>query len=361
MLGSLTEFHLPSYPEEPRLLEPVLAEGDFAGRSHWVGEYEAALARHFGVARAIATSSGSAALHTALHVLATERRGGTVIVPAAAPVPTVLPVLATGLEPVFVDVQLDSFAFDAPDLERKLDERCVAAITVPMYGYPHDYGPMQELLVARGVPLVEDAAHAHGTRVDGRLAGTLGTAGCFSTHQRKLLVTGEGGFLLIDDSLADRAKDFTALGVGGHEPVAVNHKLSGIQAVLGTHRLGRLEERIQARRRNAERILDGLAGTAFVELGLPPRSRCNHYALALRLDAGADELARVRSAHTQAGVPCENQRFGGRPIYESGPFRRFAQCCPNAERLLESLFVMPCHEGLTEPQLDVIVRSLRGD
>lgn len=354
------EVHCPSYPEELRLLEPVLARGDFGGRSEWVDAYEAELARYFGVARAIATSSGSAALHTALHVLA-EQPGGTVAVPASSPVPTVLPVLAAALEPLFVDVEPNSFAFDLDDLERKLDDRCVAAITVPMWGYPHDYAPAQELLDARGVPLIEDAAHAHGTLVDGRLAGTLGTAGCFSTHQRKLLPTGEGGFLLIDAALADRAKDWTALGVGGHEPVAVNYKLTGLQAVLGRHRLGRIEERIEARQLIAERILAGISGTAFTELEvLTPGSRRNHYALVLRLDAEDDTVMRARGRLEQAGVPCEIRRFGGRPIYESATFRRFARRCANGERLLASLFALPCHEGLGDEQVEAIAGALRG-
>lgn len=355
----ISEVHFPSYPEELGLLEPVLARGDFGGRSEWVDEYEAALARYFGVARAIATSSGSAALHTALHVLAGERRG-TVAVPASAPVPTVLPVLAAGLEPRFVDVERDSFAFDRDDLARKVDHRCVAAITVPMWGYPHDYAPALELLDACGVPLIEDAAHAHGTLVDGRLAGTLGTAGCFSTHQRKLLTTGEGGFLLIDVALADRAKDWTVLGVGGHEPVAVNYKLTGLQAVLGLHRLGRIEERVAARRLQADRILDAISDTAFAELDVRSRgSRRNHYALVLRLGAGECAVTRARDRLAQVGVPCEIRRFGGEPIYTSRAFRRFAQPCPNAERLLTELFVLPCHEGLSDEQIEVIAGALR--
>lgn len=356
----IAETHFPSYPEELDLLRPVLARGDFGGRSQWVDDYETALARHFGVARAIATSSGSAALHVALHILG-GTNGGTVAVPATAPVPTVLPVLAAGLEPVFVDVETDTFAFDLDDLGRKVDGRCVAAITVPMWGYPHDCASAKTLLDERGVPLIEDAAHAHGTLIDGRPAGTLGAAGCFSTHQRKLLPTGEGGFLLIEDALADRAKDWTILGVGGHEPVARNYKLSGMQAVLGRYRLGRIEERIEARRHVVRRILNGIETTAFAELPSgSPSSRCNHYALVLRLHSGKPDVARARRSLEAAGVPCEIRRFGGRPVYETAPFRTFAQPCPNAERLLASLFALPCHEGLTAAETDLMIHAIHG-
>lgn len=355
----IAEVHFPSYPEELDLLRPVLAQGDFGGRSRWVDEYEVALALHFGVARAVATSSGSAALHVALHVLCGDG-GGRVALPATAPVPTVLPVLAAGLEPLFVDVEPDSFAFDLDDLDHKIDERCVAAITVPMWGYPHDYMPAKNLLAARGVALVEDAAHAHGTMVGGRAAGTIGTVGCFSTHQRKLLPTGEGGFLLSDDEeLADRAKDWTVLGVGGLEPHAVNYKLTGVQAVLGRNRLAKIEERIEARARVVDRLLGRIRKTSFAELDVgSARSRQNHYALVLRLQGDAHEVARVRASLEGAGVPCEIRRFGGQPVYERQAFRRYAQPCPNAQRLLRSLFALPCHEGLTVADIEVMVGAL---
>lgn len=157
--------------------------------------------------------------------------------PAVAPLPTALPILTSGATPVIVEVLPGSLAMDPDDLQRVISTRTRAAITVPLWGYPVDTSSAQTVLAQAGIPLIEDAAQAHGTGIGGRYAGTIGTIGCFSTHDRKLLSTGEGGFILSDDpGLYERVEHYTRLGHLRGTSHGVNYKLAAPLAAIGTHR-----------------------------------------------------------------------------------------------------------------------------
>lgn len=117
-------------------------------------------------------------------------RAAASLCPRVAPLPTVLPVLALGARPLLIDNQPGSLAMGAGALAAKIRPDTVAVISVPLCGYPAD---------TYDAHLIEDTAQAHGIISAGKLAGTTGTAGCFSTHDRKLLATGEGGFILTNN------------------------------------------------------------------------------------------------------------------------------------------------------------------
>ena len=181
--------YAPPPGDEAPAIDDVLAGGVLSGGAQVVADYEAALAARFGTAYAIAVNSGSSALHAILHMLG-ARPGTEVMVPATAPLPTAFPILTTGAEPVIVDVAEGALGLDPDDIARKLTTRTVAALSLPLWGYPAAVTPAGQILTQVGIPIVEDAAQAHGTLIGGRCAGTLGIAGCFSTHDRKLLSTG---------------------------------------------------------------------------------------------------------------------------------------------------------------------------
>ena len=156
------------------------------------------------------------------HHYADVRPGDEVIVSAAAPAMTALPVLALGAlpvlalgaVPVFADVAHPAtFALDRDDIAAKTTGRTRAVITVPMWGYPADGADLAAACDDWGLPLIEDAAQAHGTLVDGRHAGTHATIGTFSTHARKIMTTGEGGVCLTGhDHLNERLRRIRNLG-----------------------------------------------------------------------------------------------------------------------------------------------------
>lgn len=337
-------------------LADLLDDGRLSGGAPILAAYEHALAAWFGVRRAVAVNSGSSALHASLHTLGV-RYGSEVLIPATAPLPTAMPILTCGATPVIVDTLPDRLALDPDDIEAKLTPRTRAAITLPMWGYPADDRAARQLLDEAGVPVVEDACQAHGTRVAGRYAGTLGRVGCLSTHDRKPLSTGEGGFVLTDDEdLAERIDYYTHLGHLRGNLHGVNAKLAAPLAAIGLRRLARLTEQLDARRANARLVLDALPPNGRLrELPYGPADTPNFYNLVLLVRG---EPAPVAAALATAGLPPDSIRYGYRPLYHQPLFQRYARRCPNAERLATASVQLPVHPGMSELELQWVTDRL---
>ncbi|MGH8904069.1 MAG: DegT/DnrJ/EryC1/StrS family aminotransferase [Egibacteraceae bacterium] len=369
---------VPSYTTKHVLLDAAdvaamveaTSSGDLSGTASTVQRYERALASAFGARFAVACSSGTAAIHLALLALDIGT-GDEVIVPATAPPMTALPILAVGARPIFADVASPaSFALDLADVERKLSPATKAAISVPMWGYPADGALLADACRAWGVALIEDAAQAHGTRVSGRLAGTQGTIGTFSTHARKLMTTGEGGFCLTyRPELAARLYQLRNIGqparLDGPTGIpdglfglafGLNYKLAAPLAALGTAQLTKLDQRLAARRRVANRLLAGLRNVAgLTPLPVADGGQPNHYALVATVAGDAAEVSRRLAV---AGVVSDTTRYGYQPLYHLPVFAAGqGRTCDHAERLCASIVTIPCHEALTTRDQDRIVET----
>jgi dTDP-4-amino-4,6-dideoxygalactose transaminase len=337
----------------------VLDDGRLSGGAPVLSTYERALAEWWGVARAGAVSSGTSALHASLVALGV-RPGNEVLVPATAPIATAMPILTCRATPVIVDTAAGSLALDAADVMAKLTDRTKAAITLPMWGYPGDDTPAAAVLAAAGVPVIEDACQAHGTRVRGRYAGTLHRIGCFSTHDRKLLPTGEGGFILTDDpELADRIDYYTHLDHLNGNHHGVNYKLAGPLAAIGLRRLDRLNDQLAARRRNAQRLLAALPdGGALRELPYGEHDTPNYYSLVLT--SSPADAPRIAAGFAKAGLPPDSMRFRYGPLYTRPLFAPYAAACPNAETLAATTFQLPVHPAMTDQALGWVADRIRG-
>jgi dTDP-4-amino-4,6-dideoxygalactose transaminase len=337
-------------------IQAVFADGRLSGGAPVLSVYEQALAGWFGVKRAVAVNSGSSALHATLVAL-DVRPGTEVLVPATAPLPTAMPILTCGATPVIVDTLPGSLALDPADIEAKLTPRTRAAITLPLWGYPADNHAAEALLAGARVPVVEDACQAHGTRVRGHYAGTRATAGCFSTHDRKLLATGEGGFVLTNDgALADRIDYYTHLGHLRGLTHGVNYKLAAPLAAIGLRRLRHLGDQLRHRRGNAHRLLDALApGGRLRELEYGPDDAPSFYNLVLVADHDAPAVAATLAA---AGLPPDSVRYGYRPLYHQPIFSRYGTACRNAEQLATTTFQLPVHPAMSETALQWVAEQL---
>ncbi|GAA2332898.1 DegT/DnrJ/EryC1/StrS family aminotransferase [Dactylosporangium salmoneum] len=335
----------------------VLGDGRLSGGAPILAEYEQALATWFRVTRAIAVSSGSAALHAAL-VAVGVGPDDEVLVPATAPIATAMPILTCHATPVIVDTVPGSLALDPQDIARKLTSRTRAALTLPMWGYPAD-DTAAAILAAAGVPIIEDACQAHGTRVRGRYAGTQHRIGCFSTHDRKLLPTGEGGFILTnDEELADRIDYYTHLDHLRGDAHGVNYKLAAPLAMIGHRRLGQLNDQLTARRRNAARLLSVLPPDGRLrELGYGSDDAPNYYALVLT--SAPQHATGIAEALTAAGLPLDSVRFGYGPLYRRPLFATYATPCPNAQQLTTTTFHLPVHPAMTDQTLGWVADRIR--
>ncbi len=244
--------------EEKRAVMDVLSSGQLAMGPR-VKEFEKRFAEYVGVNEAVAVSSGTAALHTAL-IAAGVKKGSKVMVPAYSFFATVSTVLTVGAEPVFVDIDPETYCI-APGSLEGVD----AVIPVHLYGQPADMDLINSMAAEYGVTVIEDACQAHGAEYNGKKTGALGDVGCFSFYATKNMVTGEGGMLTTDDTeLAEKARLLRAHGRnerGQHTLVGHNFLMTDIEAAIGIEQLKKLDAMNDIRRYNA-----GVLDTELAEL-----------------------------------------------------------------------------------------------
>jgi dTDP-4-amino-4,6-dideoxygalactose transaminase len=238
-------------------------------RSGWLtlgprtAAFEQAFAAHLGARHAIALNSCTAALHLA-YLAAGVGPGDEVIVPSFTFVATANAVLYCGARPVFAEVvSRKAPTLDPEDVERRITPRTKAVAVVHYAGYPAAVERLRELCDARGLALIEDAAHAPSATLDGRKLGTWGLAGAFSFYSNKVLSAGEGGLVCADDdevaALARSLRSHAMTGgtVERHEGradtydvvgVGFNYRMDEQRAALLLSRMARLDQEIARRR-----------------------------------------------------------------------------------------------------------------
>lgn len=347
----ISDKYRPPYADDLAALSSALERG-ISGTSDTVETYEAALAAYFDSPYAIAVSSGGAAISVALAAVQVQA-GDEVVLTPTCPLCTVYPIIAAGATPVFVDTSPDGFGIDLDDLERVVTKRTRAIIDIPMWGYPTPVDQLQARARALGIPLILDLAHSHGSTLHGRALSAYGDISCFSTHERKPLATGEGGFMLTADPvLAKRIRDYSRFGNLNGRDFGLNYKLGALPAALGTNRLPYLDQQLAKRRANAGRLLAQLDHPQVRESTLIEGGRTNYYFLNLRLSFGDNK--KFIDYLDANGVPSDIKRYGCCCLYEFPALQQYRRDCANGAALLGSMTTIPVHPDLTDADMDHI-------
>jgi dTDP-4-amino-4,6-dideoxygalactose transaminase len=264
----------------------------------------------------------------------------------------------TGARIRFCDTQENNFGLDLEDADRLIGARTKAIVEVPMWGYPTSLRRLQSFARDRRIPLVLDLAHCHGTLFEGRHLSEYGDIACFSTHNIKVLSTGEGGFLLTDrENYFEKAVAYSRFGHLTGEDFGVNFKLGSLLAAVGLHRLGKLAENIARRTSNATFVCESLAHPdlspmAVVDGGLP-----NYYHLVLRVKGNN---RRLLDCMRRKEIPSDVLRYKVQPVYRYPVLRNLERSCPKADVLLKTITTVPVHPGLSRDHLSYIVDALNG-
>ena len=259
---------------ERALVAAALRAGSVSSLGPQVGAFEEQFAARLGVPHAVATSSGTAALHLALAALDVGP-GDEVIVPDLTFVATANAVAYTGARVVLADVDPATWTLDPASAERALSRRTRAIIVVHLYGNPGDLDALARLARRHGVALVEDAAEALGARWRGRPVGGVGALSTFSFYGNKIVTTGEGGMVATRSAALDRKlRHLRDHGMSPtrryyHDRLAFNYRMTALQAALGLAQLERLDEFVARRARIAAWYRDELAGLAGVREPAP--------------------------------------------------------------------------------------------
>lgn len=333
----------------------------------FVARLERELAEAFGVPYAIAVSSGTAALHVALSACGIGP-GDEVLVPALTVVMTVAPLAELGATPVFVDSDPATLDLDWDDAASKVTSRTRAIVPVHLWGRMGDPAALAAFAAEHGLDIVEDAAQAAGTARNGHRAGTVGTVGCFSMKDGKILWSGEGGFLVTSSrEVAQYAAAFRSHWTpapAGEAPLsrlATNHRLAAPLSALALANLRRLPDLVELRRTQTHHLLHALSQTPGLAV-LPPAvgEDWNGFAPLLRIGlpqprAFAEHLARQGVPNSVGSfrlVPCDT-----RPMFASSD----RTPCRGAAKIVDRTLAIVLTERTTVATLDhycaVIVRE----
>lgn len=355
------------------LFRPVISEEAIEAvsdvlRSGWLGPgpktqaFEKAFAGYVGAQYCVGVNSCTSALHLALRLLDLPS-GAEVITTALTFISTNQVILYEGCTPVFADIQPETGNLDVGSVAGRLTDRTGAVMLVHYGGYPCDLDEFYALARERGVPIIEDCAHACGATYKGKRLGSEGDLHAFSFNPTKNLTTGDGGALTTrskeHDSRLRRLRWFgldrdtlARLGPKGYEweynvkEVGFRYPMNDIQAAIGLAQLPRLDKENARRAEIAERYRGRLSNTQGIGLlgYKDDRTSSNH--LFCVLAEGRDALAeKLQSAGVDVGV--HYRRNDEYPMFEE-------QDLPNTDYFWRRVLSLPMHLALTDEQIDYV-------
>lgn len=336
-----------------------------------VREFETAFAERVGALDAVATTNCTTALQLALYVMGVGP-GDEVIVPSLSFIATANSVWQNGATPVFADVDPLTYNIDPEAIERAITSRTKAIMPVHQLGLPADMDPILRIADEHGLAVVEDAACAIGASYKGRTIGSLGPLACFSLHPRKVITTGEGGMIAVNDpevakrlrTLRQHAMDVSDLARHGAKDVVIeaypergwNHRMTDMQATLGLCQMEALEHILSERARLAARYTAALASMPSIEPPFEPEYADRTWqSYAVRLLPAAGDRTELMRALLQDGVPT---RRGVMAIHQERAYAGVEVELPATDDVTRNTMMLPLFAGMTDEQQDHVIERL---
>jgi perosamine synthetase len=310
------------------------------------------------VKHAVATSSGTTALHIAL--LAHDiGPGDEVITTPFTFIASVNSILYTGAKPVFVDIDEETFNIDPDLIEAAISPKTKAIMPVHLYGYPCDMDAILDIAGRHHLVVIEDCAQSIGAEFKGQRTGSFGT-GCFSLYATKNVMSGEGGMITTeDDELAQRCRMIRSHGMQRryyHDIMGYNFRMTDLHAAIGLAQIDRLEEFTNQRQENARRLTEGIKSVVTPKVRDGYRHVWHQYTV--RVDRGRDRDEAVTKL-TEAGI--------GSGIFYPVPANKQAHLrdmgltdvsVPLAEKAAKEVLSIPVHPQLSQDDLETIIHEV---
>jgi perosamine synthetase len=351
-------------------------------RSDWlttgpkIPEFEQAFAALTGSLEAVAVSSGTAALHAAMHAI-NIKPGDEVIVPAITFAATANSVVFQGGRPIFVDVHPDTLLIDPEQVARHISTKTKAIIVVDYAGQPCDYDTLRKLADRYHVKLIADACHSLGGSYKGRPVGQLADLSTFSFHPVKHITTGEGGMISTNDpDLARRMRIFRNHGITSDHrqreqqgswfyemvDLGYNYRITDIQCALGLSQLRKLAAWVKRRQEIAQRYNSAFAEIPAVQpLGVRAEVSHAYHLYVIRLDLTKLQATR---GHIFAALRAEGIGVNVHyiPVHLHPFYRKQLGTkpgmCPVAEAAYEQIISLPIFPQMTNADLDDVIEAM---
>jgi perosamine synthetase len=328
-----------------------------------VQELEKRFASYVGMRHAIAVNSGSSAIEIVMRILSPS--GGEVLVPTNTFLATATGVLFAGGTVRLVDTDPKTLAVSLEELKKRATEQTVGVIIVHIGGIiSPEIEDIQAWCDQQGYWLFEDAAHAHGSALDGHFAGSFGIAGSYSFFATKVMTCGEGGMVVTnDDGLAQEVALYRNHGkpepwVSYHTHLGSNWRMNELTAPIALARLARLDEMIAARERLATRYTALLAEKIPALHPVLPQGRCSWYKYIVMLPKGVDRAV-VKQQMKERGIGLAGEVYAT-PLHQQPVLARLAADGPyhHADDVCRRHICLPIYPDLTEEDAEQVVSTL---
>ena len=346
--------------EEIENVVEVLKSGMIA-QGPKVAEFEEKFAKWVGAKYAVATNSGTAALHVAL-LSCGIGPGDEVITTPFTFIATGNAIVYTGATPVFADIDLETYNIDPDTIEDLITDKTKAILPVQLYGQSADMDKIREIAKKHDLLVIEDAAQAHGAMYNDEKVGNMGDMACFSFYPTKNMTTSEGGMITTNNKeLAEKARVFRAHGSNikyKHDEIGYNFRSSDIAAAIGLAQLDKIDGFNEKRIDNANYLNEGLKDVEGVITPASPENRKHVYhQYTIRVTKGnRDDWVDILTENGIGSgihypIPLYNQ-----PIYKELGFTGSA---PNAELAANTVISLPVHPSLSKEDLDLVIEAVK--
>jgi dTDP-4-amino-4,6-dideoxygalactose transaminase len=342
--------------EEKQAVLDVLDSGIIA-QGPRVKAFEESFAAMCGVKHAIATTSGTTALHVAMLANGIGK-GDEVITSAFTFIASANSVLYVGAIPVFVDIDPATFNINPDLIEAAITTRTKAILPIHLYGLPCNMDRIMMIAEKHGLIVIEDACQSHGAEYKGRKVGSFGT-GTFSLYPTKNMTSGEGGMITTNDPVIDeKCRVLRQHGMRKryyHDELGYNFRMTDIHAAIGLAQLKKLDRFNEIRQGNAKFLSTNLRG---VVTPTAPEG-CNHvfHQYTVRVPGGKRDALRAYLQEKGIGsevyypVPIHQQTFYVRDL-------GYKQSLPETERAAQEVLSLPIHPALSSTDLEAIVATI---
>ena len=343
--------------------------------SGWVGagpkadEFEQKFAEYVGTKHAVSVNSCSSALLLALMVLDVE--GMEVLTTSMTFIATNHAILQSGATPVFCDIDAETLNVAPKSIAEQITDKTAAIMLVHHSGHPCDMDPILKLAAERGIPVVEDAAHACGSYYNGKMVGSLGTIGCFSFQAQKNLTTCDGGMITTNDSdLAERLKRLSWMGISKgtwdrfkegegqqrwrYDITEVGYKfyMNDLSAAIGLVQLGKLESANAQRREIASQYNQAFSGLNWIDMPtIKPYARTSQHAYIPRVRDRDGLINHLLRREIDASVHYYPNHLY--PIYSP-----YSRSLPVTDSVWEELITLPLFPSMTDQEVNQVVEAV---
>jgi perosamine synthetase len=360
-------FHTHISPKAVELATETL-RSTFISEGKQVRQFEEELTRTLGLLHPVAVNSGTSALHLAL-VLAGVGPGDEVILPAQTFVASGLVILMCGAKPLFADIEPQTGNIDPVSVRSKITPHTKAIMPVHWAGYPCDMDEINAIASEHGIAVVEDAAHGLGATYRGRPVGSLSSFTAFSFQAIKHLTTGDGGALCCSNDMdyqqakrlrwfgIDRANSAASL-LGEREYniefVGYKYHMNDLAAALGLGNLVDFPHRLRRRQEIANRYREELTNTPGLQL-LNARSDRTHayWLFTILVERRRDFIMKL----AEYGIPSSVVHLR---IDRNSVFGGINEDLTGQAEFDERQISIPVHEGVTDANIELIVKTIRG-